>query len=274
MIFEPESLRTDLALELSDDLPEGASVQNDSLGDFTVTDIHLKSESAARSVGKPVGRYLTLEPKDSFEMIPSNADDYSIGLAGKLRELLGDAHSVFVAGLGNECITPDSLGPRVVSHIFATRHIPTDAPELDTTGLGLVSCAAPGVMGQTGIETSEFLSSLIGKISPDAVIVIDALACQDPRHLGRTIQLTDAGISPGSGVMNSRSEVSKRTLGIPCIAIGVPTVADAGTQDEPLMVTPKNIDKLISTCAMIISGGINKCLHEGLSLGELRLLTA
>ncbi|MCD8005801.1 MAG: GPR endopeptidase [Oscillospiraceae bacterium] len=274
MIFQPETKRTDLAMELSDDLPEGVEVKNDVLGGFAVTDIQLKSESAARAVGKAVGRYLTLEPRDSFEMIPSNADEYSIGLSEKLRELLQDASSVFVAGLGNECITPDSLGPRVVSHIFATRHIPTDAPELDTKGLGLVSCAAPGVMGQTGIETAEFLNSLIEKVSPDAVIVIDALACQNPRHLGRTIQLTDAGISPGSGVMNSRSEVSRRTLGIPCIAIGVPTVADAGTKDEPLMVTPKNIDKLISTCAMIISGGINKCLHEGLTLGELRLLTA
>ncbi|MCD7784831.1 MAG: GPR endopeptidase [Oscillospiraceae bacterium] len=274
MIFETKRPRTDLALELSDNLPNGVEVKNSSSGDFAVTDIHLKSESAARSVGKAVGRYLTLEPKDSFEMIPSNADEYSIGLADKLQELLGNAKSVFVAGLGNECITPDSLGPRVVSHIFATRHIPTDAPEIDTEGLGLVSCAAPGVMGQTGIETSEFLGSLIEKISPEAVIVIDALACKNPRHLGRTIQLTDAGISPGSGVMNSRSEVSKRTLGIPCIAIGVPTVADAGTHDEPLMVTPKNIDKLISTSAMIISGGINKCLHTGLSLGELRLLTA
>ncbi|MCC8196830.1 MAG: GPR endopeptidase [Ruminococcus sp.] len=274
MIFKPETPRTDLALELSDNLPEGVEVRSGAIGGFAVTDINLKSESAARSVGKSVGRYLTLEPRDSFEMIPSNADEYSMGLSEKLRELLGDAESVFVAGLGNECITPDSLGPRVVSHIFATRHLPTDAPDLDTSGLGLVSCAAPGVMGQTGIETSEFLGSLIGKISPDAVIVIDALACQDPRHLGRTIQLTDAGISPGSGVMNSRSEVSKRTLGIPCIAIGVPTVADAGTGGEPLMVTPKNIDKLISTSAMIISGGINACLHKGLSLGELRLLTA
>ncbi len=273
MIFDSKTRRTDLALELSDDLPDGCELKTDTLGGFSVTDISLKNESAARSTGKAVGRYLTLEPKDSFEMIPSNADEYSMALAEKLRELLGDARSVFVAGLGNECITPDSLGPRVVSHIFATRHIPTDAPDLDTEGLGLVSCAAPGVMGQTGIETAEFLSSLIEKLSPEAVIIIDALACQDPRHLGRTIQLTDAGISPGSGVMNSRSEVSRRTLGIPCIAIGVPTAADAGTGGEPLMVTPKNIDKLISTSAMIISGGINKCLHEGLSLGELRLLT-
>ena len=274
MIYYPKSKRTDLAMELSNDLPEGVEVKNDVLGGFSVTDIYLKSESAARSVGKAVGRYLTLEPEDSFEMIPSSADEYSEGIAEKLRELLGDAKSVFVAGLGNERITPDSLGPRVVSHIFATRHIPTDAPELDTEGLGLVSCAAPGVMGQTGIETAEFLSSLIEKVSPDAVIVIDALACQDPRHLGRTIQLTDAGISPGSGVMNSRSEVSLKTLGVPCIAIGVPTVADAGTPDEPLMVTPKNIDKLISTSAMIISGGINACLHPSLTLGELRLLTS
>ncbi|MCD8106471.1 MAG: GPR endopeptidase [Oscillospiraceae bacterium] len=274
MIFQPKAARTDLAMELSDHLPEGTELRTGNSGGFAVTDIHLKSESAARSVGKAVGRYLTLEPRDSFEMIPSSADEYSMGLAGKLRELLGDAKTVFVAGLGNESITPDSLGPRVVSHIFATRHIPTDAPELDTEGLRSVSCAAPGVMGQTGIETAEFLSSLIEKVSPDAVIVIDALACQDPRHLGRTIQLTDAGISPGSGVMNSRSEVSHRTLGIPCIAIGVPTVADAGTKDEPLMVTPKNIDKLISTCAMIISGGINACLQPGLTLGELRLLTA
>ncbi|MCD7771477.1 MAG: GPR endopeptidase [Oscillospiraceae bacterium] len=274
MIFETKSPRTDLAMELSSNLPEGVKVKSGSSGDFSVTDIYLKSESAARSVGKAVGRYLTLEPKDSFEMIPSNADEYSIGLASKLSELLRDVKSVFVAGLGNECITPDSLGPRVVSHIFATRHLPTDAPELDISGLRNVSCAAPGVMGQTGIETAEFLSSLIEKVSPDAVIVIDALACQDPRHLGRTIQLTDAGISPGSGVMNSRSEVSERTLGVPCIAIGVPTVADAGTKDEPLMVTPKNIDKLISTCAMIISGGINACLQPELTLGELRLLTA
>lgn len=272
--------RTDLALEsantVSKDegrLPEGIEMKSSETEQFVITDVSVKTEDAAQKIGKPMGRYITLEPKSTLELAPYDAKEYTRQISDELTKLLGEPQSVLVAGLGNENITPDSLGPRVCSHIFATRHIHFNAPEL-SQGLKSVSVISAGVMGQTGFETKELLEPLIKTASPDAVIVIDALACSDVSHLGRTIQLTDTGISPGSGVMNTRKELSGATLGVRCIAVGIPTVADAGGGSQPLMVTPKNIDKLISTSASLVSGAINMCLQPELSLDELRLLTS
>lgn len=280
MSFSSYNIRTDLALESAntvahdEGLPEGITVNTFNVSGFTVTDVSVLSEEASKRIGKPMGRYITLEPDTTLELTPSNADESAKAISQELNKLLKEPQSALVVGLGNESITPDSLGPRVSEHIFATRHIHFNAPELAYDGLKSVSTIAAGVMGQTGIETQELLLPLIKSISPDAVIVVDALACSDVRHLGRTIQLTDTGISPGSGVMNSRKELSNSTLGIPCIAIGVPTVADAGGEGKPLMVTPKNIDKLVSCASSLISGGINMSLHPGMTPEELRLLTS
>lgn len=280
MSFSPYNIRTDLALESAntvahdEGLPDGISVNTFNSGGFTVTEVTISKEEASKRIGKAMGRYLTLEPETTLELTPANADESARAISCELNKLLHEPKSILVVGLGNDSITPDSLGPRVSEHIFATRHIHFNAPELAYDGLKSVSTIAAGVMGQTGIETQELLLPLIKSISPEAVIVVDALACSDVSHLGRTIQLTDTGISPGSGVMNARKELSNATLGIPCIAIGVPTVADAGGDGKTLMVTPKNIDKLVSSAASLISGGINMSLHPSMTLEELRLLTS
>lgn len=277
--------RTDLALESANSvrtdegLPEGICVSTEKTSCFTVTDVRVCSPEAAKRIGKPVGRYITLEPNAPLDMAWENADSASKELSGYIKMLLessdsanGDSpKSVLIAGLGNETVTPDSLGPRVCSHIFATRHIEKNAPQLGFEGMRSVSALSCGVMGQTGMEPSELIGAAVRELKPEAVIAVDALACAGVGHLGRTIQLSDAGISPGSGVQNSRQEMSKDSLGVKTIAIGIPTIADS---ESGMMVTPKNIDKLVSMSAAMVAMGINLCLHPSLSASELRLLTS
>ena len=275
------SKRTDLALEsaenvdISRELPDGISVSEKKTSAFLVTEVGVSTKEASEKIEKPIGRYVTLETGDRLDMRPENFEQCAYDLAEEITRLKGDAERILVVGLGNEDITPDSLGPRVCAHIFATRHIRENAPEIYSDDLGEVSAIAPGVMGQTGIEASELIRSVCGAIKPSLVLAVDALACSEISHLGRTIQLTDTGISPGSGVLNSRRELSQATLGVPCIAIGVPTIADLGQADgEPLMVTPRSVDKLISCSAQLISAAINLSVHDGLSLDEIISLTS
>ena len=272
--------RTDLALESANtvksegQLPRGISADEKKTACFTVTSVEVITEEAAEKIGKPVGRYITLETAARLDMKPEKFEQSVCDLAEEITSLVGDAKSVLVVGLGNEEITPDSLGPRVVSHIFATRHIKENAPELMSEDLGEVCALAPGVMGQTGLEASELVKTVCSAIKPSAVIAVDALACSELSHLGRTVQLTDTGISPGSGVMNARKELSLATLGVPTVAIGVPTIADLGSEKETMMVTPRSIDKLIGCTAQLISSALNLALHRGLSLDEILNLTA
>lgn len=276
------SKRTDLALESAEsvdserELPEGISVDRRKTSCFEVTSVLVSTDSAAEKIGKPVGRYVTLETGFRLERRPENLEQSAQDLAEELRAVIGSPGSVLVVGLGNEDITPDSLGPKVCSHIFATRHIKSNAPELMSDGLGDVCAIAPGVMGQTGIEASELVRTVCDSLKPSLVIAVDALACSEISHLGRTVQLTDTGISPGSGVLNARKELSKKVLGVPTVAIGVPTIADLGvrTENEPMMVTPRTVDKLISCTAELISAGINLALHRGMTFGEIVSLTA
>lgn len=279
MLSQNPNIRTDLALEsaesvkTSSGLPEGISADTLSNGGFTVTDVKISTDEAGRRISKPKGRYITLEPEMPLYYSPAD----SLAACGVIRdyvsELIGNPDKIMIVGLGNLSVTPDSLGPRVSKHIFATRHIPMNAPDINYDGLKSVSVVTPGVMGDTGIEPAELIKPLIESIKPETVIVIDSLACSSPGHLGRTIQLTDTGISPGSGVKNNRGELSQKTLGVKTIAIGVPTVADAKDEDGSLTVTSKNIDKLISMSSSLISQGINMSVHPGLDPEELRLLT-
>ena len=204
--------------------------------------------------------------------------------------------SIMIIGLGNRNITPDSLGPKVVDKIVVTRHIKSNAQfsqNIDKR-LGMVCAIAPGVMGTTGIETGEIIMGLIEKAGPDIVIVIDALCARKTSRVNTTIQISDTGIVPGSGVGNHRMELSKETLGIPVIAIGVPTVVDCSTiahdlllsynesvSEEDLMkkinhssisdmvVTPKDIDAGISRMSTAISNGINLAVHKGFDFGDI-----
>ena len=211
-------------------------------------------------------------------------------LSAELCKLLPDHGTILVAGLGNESITPDALGPRATRRLFATRHINGEIARV--TGfqnLRPVAALCPGVLGQTGIETAEILESVVRGISPSAVIVIDALSSRRLSRLGTTVQLTDTGLSPGSGVGNKRAEISLRTLGVPVIAIGVPTVVDGATliadwldsygidpRKEPqferesfMMVAPKEVDLLIDRAAEVVAMGINCALQPTLDEQEL-----
>lgn len=276
--------RTDLALESANSvnteerLPDGIDVETKKTSCFEITEVRVSQPEAARRIEKPLGMYITLETGSKLDLRPENFEQSAYDLASELTSLIGEQERVLVVGLGNEDITPDSLGPRVASHIFATRHIKSNAPELMSSDLGEVCALAPGVMGQTGIEAGELIKSVCESVKPSLVIAVDALACSELSHLGKTIQLTDSGISPGSGVMNSRKELSKATLGVPCVAIGVPTIADLGSvsedSSEPMMVTPRTVDKLVGCSAQLISAAINLSLHPGLSLDEIVSLTS
>ena len=189
-----------------------------------------------------------------------------------LSEVCKASDETLVLGLGNRDITPDALGPLTAERVFATRHIKRYASELFGFGMSQVSAVSAGVMAKTGIESQEIAASLCKAVSPAQVIVCDALACAEPSHMGRTIQLCSTGISPGSGVENARAELSERFLGVPTAAIGIPTVSRMMSDDtrfDSLMVTPKQIDKLIKAGAELISAAINSYLHPELTSSEI-----
>ncbi|MBQ8965709.1 GPR endopeptidase [Ruminococcus sp.] len=284
--------RTDLAVEaarrlsLSRDL-EGVTRDIDIVeaAQLEIADITIKTSAAAREIGRPKGRYITLKALDgSFAGYCPCCDERVKLLAEKLRALAGNARRVLVAGLGNRHLTADSLGPLTVDKVFATRHLMGLSHELDVSGLTEVSAVETGVLGQTGIESTEQIKALCAALRPDLVIAVDALACWDLDHLGRTIQLCDTGISPGSGVENSRKELSRATLGTACIAIGVPMVVDLASAAEMifnapapensarLTVTPDSIDRLAASAASYIADGINLAFQRSLSASEIRSL--
>lgn len=286
------SARTDLALESAQQVslhtqPEGVSQIRRSREDINieVTEITVENEKAAHMLGKPVGKYITVESLDGHFSSYSDFFDGRVKcLAEELERLCHIPERVLVVGLGNRAITPDSLGPQVADKIFATRHIKKLAKDLDTEGLSEVSVLTAGVMAQTGVESSVAVKALCNEISPQLVIVIDALACSDLSHLGTTVQMCDTGISPGSGVENARKELSQATLGIPCIAVGVPTVTDiaaiAGENTlselpekyRGMIVTPKTIDNLIARTAALVAAAVNRVLHPDLSFEEIQSL--
>ncbi len=280
------NFRTDLALERKEYIDkhnlDGIISHKKTVDGITVDTITVTNENGERILGKPIGTYITVETVP----FTKNSDLFSPSLYVLRDELKGllpeEKGCVLVAGLGNEEITPDALGPRCISLLFATRHIPEDfAREIGLSSLRPVAGIIPGVLGKTGMESSEIISGIVKKIKPCAVIVIDALASRSTERLGRTVQLSDSGISPGSGVGNHRQTISEKTLGVPVIAVGVPTVVDgrtlafdilekAGVTEEQIkkadikdtvMVTPKEIDALIERASRLIAMAINTALH-------------
>lgn len=233
-------VRTDLALEARESYEKddarirGVKIQEDADTEREIytTVVKIETENGARAMGKPVGTYITLEAPN----LSSPDEDYhrevSEEIARHLRQLMGDRRTnVLIVGLGNREVTPDALGPNVVNNLHITRHIFREfgkaSPEQKTESL--VSAIVPGVMAQTGMETLEIIQGIVKETKPDTVIAIDALAARSTRRLNRTIQITDTGINPGSGVGNHRQGINREILGIPVIAIGVPTVVDAAT---------------------------------------------
>lgn len=241
-----------------------------------VTTVSVLNETGARKLGKPVGKYVTYSAEqfaDEVNMFDGRLND----LAGILSSLLPkNTASVLVAGLGNTDITADALGPKTLDYVLATRHILNCDGEENEFFKNFFSVAAisTGVLGDTGIESAEIIKGVVNQIKPDCVIAVDALAATSAQRLGSTVQLSDSGISPGSGVGNHRHEISRRTLGVPVISVGIPTVVSTsvicGREDSGgMFVTPREIDRLIEQGAKLIGMTINVCLQKNIEPKDL-----
>ena len=297
------NIHTDLALEdkerFESDQVEISGVEVEEIyneeKEIQITTVRILTENGAKAMHKPVGTYITMEapnltaPDEAYQM------EIAKELAFYLKEMISlkkSAYTVLVVGLGNREVTPDALGPLVVEELFVTRHLVKEYGKfvLKDRTLNLVSAIAPGVMAQTGMETSEIVKGIVGEIKPDFIIAIDALAARNTKRLNRTIQIADTGINPGSGVGNHRNGITKETMGVPVIAIGVPTVVDAATivrdtmqhvitkldihTDELLLeqwiaphlhgmfVTPKDIDETIGRIGITVSEALNLLFQE------------
>lgn len=288
-----ENSRTDLAIERLDfaaeTLPEGVFRKDVQKGSTKITRVEIKEGSAAEILGKEIGTYITIEPTQ-FKSVPEDFESEVKIVSEYIRLLLPEKfHSAMVVGLGNSQITPDALGPKVISNTLATRHIDSGlAQQIGLCDISSVCAIAPGVLGQTGMETAEIVAALCREVQPDVVIVIDALAAKSIFRLGTTIQMSNTGISPGSGVLNRRKELSQNTLGIPVVSLGVPTVVDLKNfavhdpdfsskdlqKTEQMMVTPREIDVLIDHAAKTIGFSINKALHPGLEVSDIAALVS
>ncbi len=305
--------RSDLAMELHEYLLEknqktdGIICSEEILGNSKLTTTEIKTESASKIIGKPIGHYYTIEIGHVWL---DDAEEYREKVL-ILKDLLVRILSPFttngctlVAGLGNRDITADAIGPEVISHMIVTRHIQKARPDLFTAmGFSELAAITPGVLGDTGLESAEVITCLSKHLHPRFVIVVDALAARRIGRLASTIQISDNGISPGSGVGNNRPTINAKHLGVPVIAIGVPTVVDAATlaldamesfknkkgepQDLPsygelkklldddalnLFVTPKETDRIIESVSTLIAYALNLALHPGMDYEEMLAL--
>ena len=251
-------VRTDLALEERESFEgDGGEVSGVSLKEWDrkqtgvkLTEVRILNEQGAKAMGKPMGTYLTLEADRLSKKDDEYHSEISDELGTQLKKLMDqmlkgqerETLSVLVVGLGNPSVTPDSLGPRVLNNLQVTRHLTGEYGEdfLKKRDLPAISGIIPGVMAQTGMETAEILKGIIHQTRPQMLIVIDALAARSVRRLGTTIQLTDTGIHPGSGVGNHRHSLTKDSLGIPVLAIGVPTVVAFSSSNVEYMHSSKS----------------------------------
>lgn len=278
--------RTDLAVEqreMTAKHSDNVAVRQYARQNANVTEIEILNDEGAQELGKPKGKYITMEIP-AFSHDSELLDGRLTAMTESIRALLPDEDGpVLVAGLGNEDVTPDALGPRTAHGIFATRHIDRAlASELGFGELRDVCAITFGVLGQTGMETAETIRGIVNTIHPAAVITVDALAARSLQRLGKTVQLTDTGITPGSGVGNSRARLDKETLGVPVIAIGVPTVVDAVTlvrdftsehkmakekegEAKAMMVCPREIDVTIRRAARFLALSLNCALQPSIS---------
>jgi spore protease len=211
--------------------PPGVEVENAGDKDIKITRVRVTSPTGEASIGKPMGNYITLEVPGLRDNDQELYENTCKALARELTSIvkIEEKSTVLVVGLGNWNVTPDALGPKVISSMMVTRHLLEYVPEEVDDGVRPVCAIAPGVLGITGIETGEIIKGIVDRVKPDLIIAIDALASRKMERISTTIQIADTGITPGSGVGNKRMEISKATLGIPVIAIGVPTVVDAAT---------------------------------------------
>ncbi len=290
------NFRTDLALERKEmvetDL-SGIVVNETENEECKITKIEIINQEAARKLGKGIGTYITIE-MNNFSDEATVSKGRLKAITRSLKELLPHKNgTAVVVGVGNRDMTSDALGPETADKILATRHIDEEMKKAIGLSAELKSVAAfsTGVLGQTGIESSEYIKSVCDTIKPDYVITIDALAAGSVSRLGRTVQMSDTGIAPGSGIGNTRKRIDESYLGVPVIAIGIPTVVDAislaceisGVDVETLnedvagktnglVVAPKDIDMLVKNASYLLGLSINCALQPNLSTEELYAL--
>lgn len=294
--------RSDLALEAKELFESsagkttqlsGVRAREETLFGYPLTRVDILDETGAEALGKPVGTYLTLE----FPALPQGREELlraARAVAALLGQLPGlpDTGPVFVAGLGNRQMTPDAIGPKTTDLLLITRHLVENLPE-EFSGFRPVAALAPGVTGTTGVETGELLAGVLQTIRPACLIAVDALAARRQERVCRTIQVSNTGIVPGSGVGNHRSALDQSSLGVPVLALGVPTVVDAATlcadvlaeaglegmhpralgdMAAGVIVTPREIDSDVGDLSKVLGYAINLALQPGLSLSDLELL--
>jgi len=285
----------DLAVECGEvrGTPEGVEVKKEDGAGCRIQIITVTTEEAAQKLGKPIGTYITIEfdeePGDNESLLALSKE-----IAKQLSGLLPEEGDILFCGLGNRNITPDALGPIAAEKVLATRHLPKDMPELK--GLRPVSVFSAGVLSQTGIETAELLSGVVDRTKPAAVVTADALAARRLSRLSRTVQISDTGIAPGSGVGNTRTAIDEKTLGCRVIAVGVPLVVDGATlacdlfniEDqkreqtrqllpetaERLMVTSQEIDKTVSAVGRLIALAFNLAVQPSMDPQTLLEMTS
>lgn len=285
-------MRTDLAIEareLAGDRVAGTDYREYRENGMKISRLTVKTQRAGQLLGKDAGTYITVEMPSLTDNF-TETDERIKTIGRELRRLLPVNGLLLVAGLGNEEITPDSLGPKTGARVLATRHITGElarAAGLDR--LRPVAVMNTGVTGQTGIETGEYILSVVKRIRPNAVIAVDALASRRIERLGKTVQISDAGISPGAGVGNHRTRINKETIGVPVIAIGVPTVVDAQTfagdllsdsavrrsavlpdrNVRQMIVIPREIDLLTERASRLLAFSLNAAMQNAFDLREL-----
>ncbi len=261
--------------------PGGVKCVTEELDGASVTRIEICTEEAARVIGKPVGKYITVKV-EPFSRSAQLIDSGGLrALQKEIASLLPRDVPVLVAGLGNPEITADSYGPKCASLVLPTRHISEELAK--SAGLGRLRCVcsiSAGVLGETGIESAELIAGAVKVIKPGAVVAVDALAAASKERLGCTVQLSDTGISPGSGVGNTRAKIDESVLGVPVISIGVPTVistsalGEGARDDSALFVTPREIDLVTERASKLTALALNCALQPHLKAEDILILTA
>lgn len=303
-----QSIRTDLAKEAvaldSGKELEGVGVYDFKVDeDISVSRVEIKNDKGAKEIGKKIGTYVTVECPELY-----NKDDNLIAkvahtFADEITRMMGGfghMENILIIGLGNRNVTPDALGPLVCEKVFVSRHIKKYIPNMIDSRVAEVSAIAPGVLGVTGLETAEVIDGVVGNIKPDMIVVIDALASRSISRIGTSLQVSNVGISPGSGIGNKRKAIDQETLGIPVLAVGIPMVVYAYTiaseillsaaiksntndnqiknvinmiqdiEGSDMIVTPKNIDMLIDNASDLIARSLNFSIHKDLSEEEIK----
>ena len=294
-------IRTDLAEELRTHAMSSRAKQsqgeldgilyNERKEDFIrISTIEITDERGEKALGKPIGKYVTISFPSAANLTYADFLKLCDAVSVELRAFCWDFSHTLVCGIGNKELSSDALGPIAADHVLVTHHFKQmDGMPIGMGGFGDVSAFVPGSMAKTGLETASIIHSIVNYARPDAVIAVDALAAREADRLARTIQISDSGISPGSGIGNMRSSLTRETVGVPVIAIGVPTVVDTATllhdalkENFPneevisslsgLFVAPKEIDAIAENMGKVIGYAINRTLHGDFSYEEMAMM--